>query len=57
MSHKLNNPYNHPMLKGFKAKTGTLEEKLAYIRNSKKNPENVAKLDALKAKKKYQAWE
>jgi hypothetical protein len=55
MSHKLNNPYNHPMLKGFKAKTGTLEEKLAYIRNSKKNPENVAKLDALKAKKKYQA--
>lgn len=44
---KQNNPYNHPYLKGFKAKNGTLEEKLAYIRKMKENPENVAKMQRL----------
>ena len=48
---KHNNPYNHPMLKGFKAKTGDLDEKLAYIRKMKENPENVDKLKKVIAKK------
>ncbi len=41
---KYNNPYNHPLLKGFKAKTGTLDEKLAYMHKMKENPENIKKL-------------
>lgn len=35
------NPKNHPHLKGFKAKTGTLAEKLAYMKKRKSSIANA----------------